>query len=474
MTKKRIHIDDFFRRGLGNMQLPVEGNDWFAMQASLAAAQKRRKRRTMWLWVVGVLLLVGTGTGIYFLSDTKDTNTPAFAQQQKTSSAEQQPANTNISSPSQQNGSTQTQSTETANSNSGLGSDDTTTQSESKFADDNKSVRPKQKTVPKQSGNNKSGGKETTDMPSTDNGANAGSKETSTTKETENKEDNKPIETSHDETPMAETKPLVIATNDTTKPGEESEPLLAKADSIEPESKTTKNPTLGKLSPFSIGFNLSPTASMFAAQNQTKYGSILRNGTKNGLAIASLITLNYSINNWMFGTGLGFTSVATRGNYRYTHQVYDSIPVSNPGGQIIGYFYTNFRDSSQNLTIGSRYTYITLPLQASYNLKLTEKLGLQLGGSVQLQRLASVSGEAISPFSLFSTEAAKQKDVLRRWNASIAIQTGVYYKLSPQWQLNAGLQLSSFARGVYSNAIGTVVRPRNFGLHLGVNYNLTK
>lgn len=473
MTKKRIHIDDFFRRGLGNMQLPVEGNDWFAMQASLAAAQKGRKRRIMWLWVVGVLLLLGTGTGIYFLSDTKDTNTPAFAQQQTTSSAEQQ-ASSNISSPSPQNGSAQTQSTETANSNSGLGSDVTTTQSESKFADDNKSVQPKQKTAPKQTGNNKSGGKETTDKPSTDNVAVTGSKETSTAKETENKENSKPIEASHEETPMADTKPLVIATNDTTKPQEESEPLLAKVDSIEPEPKTTKNPTFGKLSPFSIGFNLSPTASMFAAQSQTKYGSILRNGTKNGLAIASLITVNYSINNWMLGTGLGFTSVATRGNYRYTHQVYDSVPVFNTGGQIIGYFYTNFRDSSQNLTIGSRYTYITLPLQASYNLKLTEKIGLQFGGSIQLQRLASVSGEVISPFSLFSTDAAKQKDVLRRWNASVAIQTGVYYKLSPQWQLNAGMQLSSFARGVYSNAIGTVVRPRNFGLHLGVNYNLTK
>lgn len=473
MTKKRIHIDDFFRRGLGNMQLPVEGNDWFAMQASLAAAHKRRKHRIIWLWVVGMLLLVGTGMGIYFLSVTNNTNTPAFAQQQKTSSAEQ-PANSNISSPSPQNGSPQTQSTVTANNNSGLGSDDTTAQSESKFANDNKSVQPKQKTSPKQSGNNKSGGKETTDMPSTDNGKSAGSKETSTTKETENKEDNKPIETSHDETPMAETKPLVIAINDTTKVQEETQPLLVNTDSIKPEQKTTNNPTHGKVSPFSIGFNFSPTASMFAAQNQTKFGSILRNGNKSGLAIATQVTINYNINNWSFGTGLGVTSIATRGNYRYTHQVYDSIPVSNPGGQIIGYFYTNFRDSSQNLTIGSRYTYITLPLQASYNLKLTEKLGLQFGGSIQLQRLASVSGEAISPFSLFSTEAAKQKDVLRRWNASIAIQTGVYYKLSPQWQLNAGLQLSSFARGVYSNAIGTVVRPRNFGLHLGVNYNLTK
>lgn len=473
MTKKRIHIDDFFRRGLGNMQLPVEGNDWFAMQASLAAAQKRRKRRIMWLWVVGVLFLLGTGTGIYLISDTKYANTATFAQQQTTNSTEQ-PTNSNTSSHSPQNGSTQTPSSETENSNSGLGFDTTTTQSESKFADDNKSVQPKQKTAPKQSGNNKSGGKETTDKPSTDNGAGVGSKETSTAKETENKEDSKPIEASHDETPMADTKPLVIATNDTTKPQKESEPSVAKVDSIEPESKTTKNPTLGKLSPFSIGFNLSPTASMFAAQDQTKYGSILRNGTKAGLAITSLITINYKINDWSFGSGIGITSVGTRGNYRYTHQVYDSVPVFNPGGQIIGYFYTNFRDSSQNLTISSRYTYVTLPLQASYNLKLTEKLGLQFGGSIQLQRLASVSGEAISPFSLFSIDAAKQKDVLRKWNASVAIQAGVYYDLSPQWQVNAGLQMSRFAGGLYSNAIGTVVRPRNFGLHLGINYNLTK
>lgn len=470
MTKKRIHIDDFFRRGLGNMQLPVDGNDWFAMQASLAAAQKRRKRRIMWLWVIGVLLLVATGTGIFFASS--ENSSQQQLAQQTTSSTEQQ-VNSGTSAINPQSGNVQTQSAETTSSNNGLDADNTKTQSESKFADDNKSIRPKQKTAPKQSGNNKSGGKETTDKSSTDNSAGAGSKETST-KETENKGHNTSIEANNNETPMADTKPLVIATNDTTKPQEESEPLVAKVDSIEPEPKTTTKPTLGKLSPFSIGFNLSPTASMFAAQNQTKYGSILRNGTKNGLAIASLITINYKINNWSFGSGLGITSVGTRGNYRYTHQVYDSVPVFNPVGQIIGYFYTNFRDSSQNLTISSRYTYVTLPLQASYNLKLTEKLGLQFGGSVQLQRLASVSGETISPFSLFSTDAAKHKDVLRKWNASVAIQAGVYYELSSQWQVNAGLQMSRFASGVYSNAIGTVVRPRNFGLHLGINYNLTK
>lgn len=453
------------------MQLPVDGNDWFAMQASLAAAQKRRKRRIMWLWVLGVSLLVGTGTGIYLMGNG-NANPDVVAKQQTTAAGEQQ-TNSNTSTSNPRKGEAKAESTE-VNDKGDLGSNTTTTQVLSKSSGDNSYSPSKQKAVPKQLVTDQSGDKGSTDKSSTDNSIGVGNSTTSTGKETGNKEGNIVIEVGNDETPTADTKPLVITDNDTTKPQEETEPLLATVDSIEPEQKTTKHPVLSKLSPFSIGFNLSPTASMFAAQNQTKYGSILRNGTKNGLAIASLVTINYNINNWSFGTGLGVTSVATRGNYRYTHQVYDSVPVLNPGGQVVGYFYTNFRDSSQNLTINSRYTYITLPLQASYNLALTDKLGLQLGGSVQLQRLAGVSGEAISPFSLFSIDAAKQKDVLRKWNASIAIQAGAYYKLSPKWQINAGLQMSRFTSGVYSNAIGTVIRPRNFGLHLGVNYNLTK
>lgn len=460
MTKKRIHIDDFFRRGLGNIQLPVDGNDWFAMQASLAASQKRRKRRIMWLWVLGLVLLVGTS--IYLMSNG-NANFDLTAQQVNS---------TTTSKPN--NEGAQTAPNE-ANRGS-LDLDNTASSDLLQSKAENTSQSPKQSIKLKQLGNNKSSEKEegVADNSRADKVTDVSSNSTSTVSETENTDDEKPAMVKGDEIPMADTKPLVIADNDTTKPQEEAEPSLAKVDSIEPEQKTTKHPVLNKLSPFSIGFNLSPTASMFAAQNQTKYGSILRNGTKNGLAIASLVTINYTINNWSFGTGLGFTSVATRGNYRYTHQVYDSVPVLNPDGQVVGYFYTNFRDSSQNQTVSSRYTYITLPLQASYNLALTDKLGLQLGGSVQLQRLAGVSGEVISPFSLFSTDAAKQKDILRKWNASIAIQASGYYKLSPQWQINAGLQMSRFTSGVYSNAIGTVIRPRNFGLHLGVNYNLTK
>ncbi len=472
MTKKRIHIDDFFRRGLGNMQLPVDGNDWFAMQASLAAAQKRRKRRVMWLWVLGVLLILGTGTGIYLVGNEKS-NPEVIAQQQTTAAGEQQ-TNSNTAATHPNNEGTQILPAET---NSGsLGSDNTSSSDLLQSKAENTSQSPKQNKIRKQSSNSKSSGKEGIDGNSgADKATDVSSNSTSTVSETENTDDEKPVMIEGDETPTAETKPLVIAANDTTLPQEEdAEPSLARVDSIEPEQKATKHPTRSKLSPFNIGFNLSPTASMFAAQNQTKYGSILRNGTKSGLAIASLVTINYNINNWSFGTGLGVTSVATRGNYRYTHQVYDSVPVLNPGGQVVGYFYTNFRDSSQNLTINSRYTYITLPLQVSYNLAFTDKLGLQLGGSIQLQRLAGVSGEAISPFSLFSVDVTKQKNVLRRWNASIAIQAGAYYKLNPQWQINAGLQMSRFTSGVYSNAIGTVIRPRNFGLHLGVNYNLTK
>lgn len=470
MTKKRIHIDDFFRRGLGNMQLPIDGNDWFAVQASLAAAQRAKKRRIMWLWVVGVLLLAGAGTGIYQVSN-KNVN-PEIITQQQTIAATEQQENPNTFASNLDNRITQTEGNETGNSDGALGTDNKAPFAAAQSPVNSKTRLPKRRMS--QLSNNGSDGKGDPDVSETTDGADFGSQSTPTVKEAESADNNEPVEAGNDETPTADSKPLVIAINDTVKPQEDVEPSLAKADSIEPEQKTTKYPTLSKFSPFSIGFNLSPTASMFAAQNQTKFGSILRNGNKSGLAIAMQVTINYNINNWSFGTGLGVTSIATRGNYRYTHQVYDSVPVLNPGGQVVGYFYTNFRDSSQNLTLNSRYTYITLPLQASYNLALTDKLGLQLGGSVQLQRLAGMSGEAISPFSLFSTDVAKQKDVLRKWNASIAIQAGGYYKLNKKWQINAGLQMSRFASGVYSNAIGTVIRPRNFGLHLGVNYNLTK
>lgn len=58
MAKNKLHIDDFFKRGLKGAEQPLNGSEWNRLMEEL---HPPKKRRPLWLWVTLPLLLMAGG-----------------------------------------------------------------------------------------------------------------------------------------------------------------------------------------------------------------------------------------------------------------------------------------------------------------------------------------------------------------------------------------------------------------------------
>ena len=107
---------------------------------------------------------------------------------------------------------------------------------------------------------------------------------------------------------------------------------------LKKDPKKVKDGSKSKLSPLSIGFSLGGALNSFTADENSNFGRILNNGNQPALGFNALFTANYAIKNFEINSGLGVNSITNSGNYNYTHQTKDSIPVLDPLNNIIGYY----------------------------------------------------------------------------------------------------------------------------------------
>lgn len=469
MSKKRIHIDEFFRRGLGNMQLPVSGSDWGDMQAMIAAAQKRRRRTVLWWWFTGVFLVLGTGALVSYnytnnvAKSTVATSVTAPSTQplqNKTNTKNGQ--NQNINSPQQNT----TDLQNNTGGNTPLKVEKSTTPT---------SVSPTIKTSPK---NNT---KQTPEQPKQN-------------RETQKSKSNPGPGLDNPDNLQAQT----FVEGDKTHPLEETnspekkpDPPLTPETPIVPaiadngtKADSTPTPTKGGKrnndkgdKPRKTGFNgisflMGPAINKFGISNTTNYGRIRNAGDRPGIGLQALVAGDYEWKKFTFSSGIGFTSIGGGGRYNYKRQIWDSVPVFN-GPVIIGYFYKNYRDTSLNYTLNNRFNYLTLPVQASYLVYEGKKSGFVIGMGVQLQYLLTAQGEYINPDNLFKFDLSKTPGFVKKWNFGGNIRLGYYYTISDKFALNLGLNYTRASRMLNKN-IDVGIRPRSIGLEMGIKYNLVK
>lgn len=474
--------------------MPVNGDDWAAMQAQLAAGDNKRKRRFVWWWLAGILFLAGSSVVTYsLLSNDSPKNTIAESTTVQTPSAEGNATQADDLNTSTNEGA-KTENTSSLPSSSGQEtgntSEPTNTTTMGSSSKSNQS-KVKGSSDPSQSVTNN--GKET--QPSTKGTNNKGkqsSKEdkqpNDATPQEDDKENNKDKQDNTEQhnpntIPNGDKQPVTLDSNSKKQEGtefqEDNTPTQPTAKEVEkkPKKPTDSTTKTKEYKPFSFSFKLGSGASTYNSSGTTNFGRIVNAANQTALALNGSFMVNYSIpklENLEVQAGLGFNSYANSGNYNYTHQTYDSVPVLNPQGQVIGYFYTNFRDTSHNFSLQSRYTYITLPVGIAYSFPIGNNSGIRLAGNVSAQYLAGASGEYINPFNLFKLNVNDNKDLFRKWNMGFSASAGYFYKLKNGITLEGGLQYSTQTNGLFDNRIGTAIRPSSIGIQIGLKYNITK
>lgn len=476
MSKKRIHIDELFRRGLGNMQMPVAGDDWAAMQAQLAAAQqKRKRRRAIWWWLFGLLLVAGGSLSVYSVVNNRDENSAPLVVNEtgvdnslpnSTSNSKEKETSYDQSPSPKKDGVTKNQDSNNANAdlNNNLSQ---TAYSKSK------STKGKQTNTfkPAKGEENLQG-----EAQSTEDNTESNELPKSTENAPDKGTDNTPPNYENPIPPANTTSQQTVTTTKTDSvPSDNSseEEKLAKAKKAKettPPAKLLNKPSVAR---FGLGF--APAIGNWQAPQNTRYGQILKQGGRSSYGTGVSFTADFRITNkWWLGSGVDVSAISSRGNYNYTHQIYDSIPVIGPGGEIKGYFYTNYRDTSHNYNLHSVYTFVTIPVQTWFNIPLNQKTGIILGSNVQFHYLAMAKGEYINPNTLFSQNASVNNGQFRKLNFSVALQMGYYYTLSNKWRFEGVLQMQQMGKSMFTNSVGADVRLQSIGLNLGIVYNLMR
>jgi len=485
LAKKKIHIDDLFRRELSDMKMPVDTKDWAAMQAQIAAAQNKRKGRVLWWWFAGIALLIVSSLTAYYLISPENENDKNSANAiNQTTILPESKRGDNKNSPL----------LEKENTNISLGNNTQEKGAPTKpqFGSVENGVNPsypkhKQANTPKLESNTtgfneppiptleekKNKSNKTDEVKKGDEQENAKDetdflpKEESVSTPLINKTD--PLATTTEIAANSKTEePKEVKTNETVDTANNTKKISRDSNSTATKRKTQGN---SSLSPFSLGFSLGSATNSFTANENSDFGRILNTANQPALGFNAQVTANYRIKNFEINTGVGINSITNSGNYNYTRQTFDSIPVLNPQGTIIGYFYTNFRDTTHNFSLQSKFTSIVLPIGISYTIKINDNSGLRVGVNTSIHYLVGTSGEYINPFNLFRLDVNANKKLFRKWNIGMAGTVGYYYKINEQLTFEGSLNYSILTNGIFDSRIGTAIRPTSIGVNVGLRYN---
>ena len=459
------------------MQMPDAGNDWAAMQAQLAAAQKKRKRRfVFWWWFAGLLLLAGGGAGLMYFgaSDNANPSSPSAQVQNNNALATPKQGVESANTPSLANAEGNTSPSNYENSiNTPDGGDNTGQESSSERRANNSSPKPTQS-----NGKGNSNSAQTTNAGDGESKPSSTQQQTTTGTEPQNTTaDNSPKEGGSEE--ANETNTFVELGTQATPNGVDSVKTKKEKDAKNAEEANNRNgnpdtETVNRKSKFVLGLGFSALGLNWQSENST-YGQILKQGKRpsGGMQVATNVYLKIT-ENWQVGSGVHINSIRNNGRYNYSHQIYDSVPVLGPNGEIRGYFHVNFRDTTHNYNLSSSYTYITIPLHAMYTIPLTQKTGIEVEGSIEAHYLAFARGQYINPNNLFAENATANNGQFRKLNFGGALRVGYYYMFSNRWRFQADLQMQQMANSLFKPNLGVALRPQSIGFAIGLSYNITK
>lgn len=135
-------------------------------------------------------------------------------------------------------------------------------------------------------------------------------------------------------------------------------------------------------------------------------------------------------------------------NYNLTYKIYDSIPVKDPNGKIIGYFLARGRDTSINETHQISRNLFNIHLSASEKWKINNKTNLLTGIGIAAQLHSLTKGSKIlNPESLqlenMQVSNLSNRRLLLMPSFTIGIQHQLYKNLSIQANISSQYSINN-------------------------------
>ncbi len=263
-----------------------------------------------------------------------------------------------------------------------------------------------------------------------------------------------------------------ITDNTTEKLKEELKTIEPKP--LDTAKKQDKKEDPKKLLPkFYIGINTQLAQSHRTLSNTNKplYNSVRNNAEKpfTQLSIGFVTGVQKGKNE--FQLGAQYTQQNWTSNYSYNYKIYDSLPLKDPNGNIIGYFLTRGRDTTINENQTIKISKIDIPFNYQYHQKLNSKTNLLLGfGGVLGINIKTEGSKIINPVNnyLYPYKALSKNE--NNLSFSPQLNIGLQRNLNKNLLLQTNILGNYSATSRFKNQYGVKDFPYSVGLSLKLLY----
>lgn len=483
VEKAGIERDSVFQSNFNQFEIEPQPEDWPITYKKYLNAKRRRV--AFWWMSTGVILLV-IGLGIYFSRDHNETVNPvSIAETQSTTNADQQASvqqevemnkalsdnrtiNTEVKTNSQNAQTTKPSNSELKASPDPIISSGKTMlyEEKAKVSKSSKSKMVKVDPNRNEMGNLTLNSVQTihTDLPGNKNGINGGlSVEEIVTDLTDN---------------MGESKVQEDKSKDEVAPTTNSLPEEHTSAVIPSSSKDSSKKSPEGLNPKRLMYigmvnQVDFTKSLLLNSNPERYNQIRKASDRWSSQYTFGFELGKIGKKIMLNAGLQATQINFSNRYNYSYKIYDSLPVYNSGGQIIGYFLSRARDTFMNSEERVKITKIQLPLNVSFISQLNKKMDLIYGfGGVLSYNVSASGSKTLSPFNtqLYRYSAFANKE--RTFNVMPQLNCGLKLDLSKHWMVSGQLISSIYAFSRFKTEMTVNDHPYSLGLNLKLMYKL--
>lgn len=170
----------------------------------------------------------------------------------------------------------------------------------------------------------------------------------------------------------------------------------------------------------------------------------------------------------LWSSGLGYHIRAQNIN-SLTYQLYDSIPFLNPDGDTVRFLPFNFRDTTLADGFASpRYSYVSIPFAIGKRFNLTPKWSTTLNVSTSLNILTTAKGNTTNSQGRLQAIEPKQLNRIL-WNGGAGLTVG--YTLNRNFELNIGTMITRDFSNTYKiNDVKQRMTVSN--IRFGIMYNV--
>ncbi|MDP2174868.1 MAG: hypothetical protein Q8K70_03050 [Bacteroidota bacterium] len=234
-----------------------------------------------------------------------------------------------------------------------------------------------------------------------------------------------------------------------------------------------KPPTKTMKTQYFVGLNNALLTNQFKydKNNDANFNNLQQNADRNLLSWSKGINFGLIHKGFQHQISLSGQQINQKSNYQFKARIFDSLPVKDPSGNVIGYFLTRGRDTTLRENHQIKRNRIDFAFNTNKIWKMSSKINLVTGIGAQTSfTLNSKGSKTLDPQTIQINDYQFVKSNERKLGIHPMVYIGIQTSLSKNWILETALSSQYNILPVYKNNISNKINTYQSGIHLKILY----